>query len=441
MNICVVGLGHIGIVTATFLVKIGHNVIGYDENSRKVSFLNQGIPTIQEPGIKQLMTKHKDSLNFTNDIDLALKNIDLVIVACDLKTQDNGLIDLEQIYKYISLIKSKAKHSLHILIKARVPVGTTARIEAVLNKNSSIKFDVSYQSEILFEGTALQNIDNQPRLIIGINSINAHTKLVELYEYYYNKGTFIYFTNPQVAEVVNHSVTNYLAVNTSFINELCMACEEIGLDGLDVVRALNSQIKGIEFLPTFGYEQKELPNANSLNNWLNSDSKILSSVATAVEINSRIPRHLVSIILKKYNFNLQNIKIGFLGLCSNKNLTEMGNSQAIPLIKMLIGEGAKIIAYDPKVEANFKNLIDHQPKIKYVADVRTLLKQVDCVIVLNDSEEFINLGSDDFIKYMKTPVIFDVSNILDDKKMQNVDYIRLIGKNSQYLNQEINYKV
>lgn len=419
MRVGIIGLGLSGIVNVAVLASFGHKVVAFDDSNQKISFLSKGIVNIQEPDVNNLLTKYKENISYTNEIS-KLKNVDIVIITLDNEKDKLGKINLDNFYITIEKIKNEITGGKVILIKTPLPVGTSQAVSRYLE---SKKFYVAFQSEILFSKTAVNNFLNPSRIVVGTSSIEAHMVINVLYERFFERKIYIYFTTLQCAELVRASTINYLMIKDSYINEMNQICSFLNVDGQDFVNAIsqNSQMDLDLMKPSLGVSGFNFPSNDQEPFFIpHLKSKMFS---TAISINHSLPINLVKKIKKRFGDCLTNVVVGVIGLAVFGTDNDVINAQSIRLIDCLLEMGASVIAYDNNVEMSFREIMGQKRHLKYALDVKALLRKSDCVIIMNDCGFLQDLDENYFVKYMPNkPIIFDAYDILKLNKSQQIEY-------------------
>ena len=229
INICVIGTGYVGLVTGVCLAKIGHSVICVDNNKDKIKKLKKGISPIYEPGLSSLIKEgiKKGRLSFSEDINYAVKNSDVVFVCVNTPTQKNGKTDLRYI-KAVSREIAKAMNGYKVIVsKSTIAVGTSQKIKEIMKRHHhpKLKFDIVFNPEFLREGSAVDDFLHPDRIVIGAESEKAKRIMEQIYG---SVKTPIIFTGIEASEIIKHASNAFLATKISFINTVSNICEKNG---------------------------------------------------------------------------------------------------------------------------------------------------------------------------------------------------------------------
>lgn len=426
MNVTVIGLGYVGLTNASVLASFGHDVIGYDINESKIKALKSGIPTINEPGLLELMKANRERLHFTSSLEECFKDTEVVVVAVDTPEKEDGSCDLSRVSMAIQMIVENVKDSVTIVMKSTVPVGTNRKIKEIIARKSKHPIYIASNPEFLSQGQAIDNMMNPWRIIVGTDQPEAHISITVLFEEYYRRGIPIYFTSFESAELIKYAANNFLALKISFINEMALLCDKVGAD-IDMVSkgiGLDPRI-GKDFLNAgIGYGGSCFPKDTKALNWMATQKdEPLETIKATININKKMPKVFINKIVKRFNGNLSNVTIAALGLSFKGTTNDVRNSQSIEVVSSLLKLGAKVVAYDYQSENEFSKVIGKHPNLKYAISLSKALQNADAVAILNDAKEFKNLKVEDYKKMMKkTPIIFDGRNLYSLQEFEDVEY-------------------
>lgn len=423
MKIGILGVGYVGLVTGVCLAEIGHTVKCYDIDSSKIYMLNDGKSPIYEKDLVKYMRKNKDRLIYTSNEQEAFKNLDIIFIAVGTPELDNGMPDLSHIYNACETIKNNINKDCLVVIKSTVPVGTALEIQEYFCKNSTFNIEVVSNPEFLSQGTAIQNTLYATRIIIGSNNIKAINTMKTLYkpllEYPYKVPFLVVSQNS--AEMIKYSSNDFLALKLSYINEIANLCKEVDADIEEVKEGMkyDSRIGGEYLNAGIGFGGSCLP----------KDTKALYQIGKLELVNSTINVNknqnilLFNELLKDFNNNISNKRIGVLGLTFKPGTDDVRYSPAIKNIELLLKEGAIVNAYDPVGISNFKKHMTHN-NLLYFTNIIEAIKDCDAIIIVTDWPEIKNLPIPNIIKNMKTPRIYDGRNCfsLHDIKQYRVYY-------------------
>src|SRR5215207_10723021 len=229
----VIGTGYVGLVTAAGFAELGNEIWCIDIDEAKIEGLRQGRIPIWEPGLEELVARHRDRMHFSTDLSEALEHARLLFVAVGTPPTYSGDADLSAVYSVVDAIPASDRHAL--VMKSTVPAGTGASIQRVLAEQG--KSGLAYVScpEFLKEGSAVKDFLNPDRVVIGDDGDWAGDAVVELYAPLHAP---LVRTDIASAEMVKLASNAFLATKISFINEIANVCEETGADVIEVARGM-----------------------------------------------------------------------------------------------------------------------------------------------------------------------------------------------------------
>jgi len=243
MKITVIGAGYVGLVTATCLAEVGHDVMCVEKISQKLEILCRGMSPIYEPGLNELLQKNIDEgrLTFTDDIREGVDFSDTIFLCVGTPQGEDGKADLSQVEEAVREIAKNMKGYKLIVEKSTVPVNTHKRIEETIKRylnDKNIPFDVASNPEFLREGSAVYDFMNPDRIVVGVNSEKAKSIMEEIYKPFTDKGYPLILTTTTTAELIKYASNSFLAMKISYINMVADLCEKVGADIKEVAEGM-----------------------------------------------------------------------------------------------------------------------------------------------------------------------------------------------------------
>lgn len=433
MKIAVIGTGYVGLVTGVSLSEIGHVVTCIDIDPKKVETLNQGIPTIYEPGLKELMKKNMEEkrLTFTSSHRDGLSEADVIYIAVGTPQREDGSANLDYVEQAARDIASNLSHDLIVVIKSTVPIGTNIHIKRLINKecgsNHSVK--IASNPEFLREGSAVNDTFHGDRIVIGTEDEETANVLEEINKPF---GMPILKTDIASSEMIKYASNAFLATKISFINEIANICEALGANVDKVAKGMGFDHRiGPQFLRAgIGYGGSCFPkDTNALVQLAGNHHHEFHLLKSVIEVNNNQQILLIDKILERFG-NLNGKRIAVLGLAFKPDTDDLRESPALVMIPSLSRLGADIIAYDPIAVNNAKKQI--HVNIQYTEVLHDALRDADCAVIITDWSDIRNIDLSIFNVLMKTPVIFDGRNCysLDKVKQEFIEYYS-IGRPNQ----------
>ncbi|HEX7300769.1 MAG TPA: nucleotide sugar dehydrogenase [Solirubrobacteraceae bacterium] len=229
----VIGTGYVGLVTAAGFAELGHDVWCIDIDADKVARLRRGEIPIYEPGLEELVSKHRGRLHFSTDIADALEHARLLFVAVGTPPTYSGDADLSAVHAVVGAMPSSDRHAL--VMKSTVPVGTGASIKRVFGEQGKEGFRYVSCPEFLKEGSAVRDFLEPDRVVVGDDGDWAGDAVVDLYA---PLGAPLVRTDIASAEMIKLAANAFLATKISFINEIANVCEVTGANVIEVAKGI-----------------------------------------------------------------------------------------------------------------------------------------------------------------------------------------------------------
>ncbi|MCL0072984.1 UDP-glucose/GDP-mannose dehydrogenase family protein [Dehalococcoidia bacterium] len=419
-NICVIGSGHVGLVTGTCLAELGNRVICMDDDSRKIEGLKKGAMPFYEPGLEEMVYRNVNNgrLSFTTDIKESVKEAQIVFICVGTPQKPNGEADLSYV-EAVSRRIAEAMNSYKVIVeKSTVLVKTGSWAKKTIGLNNS-NFDVVSNPEFLREGKAIHDFMHPDRIVIGVESEQAANIMTELYK---PLNAPILVTNIETAQLIKHASNAFLALKISYINAIANICEKVGADVVKVAEGMGYDKRiGRDFLDAgIGYGgycfPKDLAAFIRIAEQVGYKFELLKVVQ---EINENQRRQIVK-KARSLLWNLDGQSIGILGLSFKPNTDDMREAPSINIIRQLQEEGVKIKAYDPRSMENAGLIFQD---VEFCQDPYQVAEGSDALIIVTEWEEFNNLDLLKVKSLLKQPVIIDGRNIFEPAQMKKLGFI------------------
>ena len=443
MKICCIGAGYVGGPTMAMIAHkcTGHTVTVVDINQSRIDAWNSDVLPIYEPGLDEIVKASRGkTLFFSTDIDTAIREADIIFMSVNTPTKTYGVgagraADLRYIEKCARKIAEVAENDKIVVEKSTLPVRTAESIKRILESNSKgRKFQILSNPEFLAEGTAVADLENPDRVLIGgdqtPDGLAAIQKLVDVYAQWVPAENIL-TTNVWSSELSKLTANAFLAQRISSINAISALCEATGANVDEVAHAIGTDSRiGPKFLKSsvgFGGScfQKDILNLVYL-----CEHFGLPEVAAywngVIEMNDyqkhRFGRRIISTMFN----TVSDKKIAVLGFAFKKDTNDTRESAAIYVCKDLIDEQANVSIYDPKVpEAQIRRdlgLAEDATAVTICDDAYEATKNAHAVLILTEWDEFKALDFKKIYDQMNLPAfLFDGRNLLD------LDALRSIG--------------
>ena len=452
-NICCIGAGYVGGPTMSVIaLKCPEiNVTVVDLNKQRIDAWNNEdlskLP-IYEPGLDKVVAQARGrNLFFSTDVDNAIEKAEMIFIAVNTPTKTYGegkgkAADLKYVELCARQIARIAKTDKIIVEKSTLPVRTAAMLQTILDSTGNgVQFDVLSNPEFLAEGTAVDDLYNADRILIGGRETNRGEKAIDqLADIYANwiPRDRILKTNLWSSELSKLVANAFLAQRVSSINSISELCEATEANIEEISKAIGSDSRiGPKFLNAsvgFGGScfQKDILNLVYI-----SKSLGLNEVADyweqVIEMNNHQRSRFAKKIIKNLFGTISGKKITLLGWAFKKDTNDTRESAAIYIADKLIEEGAIVSVYDPKVseqqifnDINYLNSrleSENQKFIKYFDNPYEACKNSHAIAVLTEWDEFIDYDWNIiFENSIKPANIFDGRNIIEKKKVQSIGF-------------------
>ncbi len=448
-RICCIGAGYVGgptmLVIADKCPELDINVV--DINEERIAGWNNSdlekLP-IYEPGLKEILKRCRNrNLFFSNRVNENISSADMIFISVNTPTKTKGIgagqaSDLKWIEASARQIGKYAKGETIVVEKSTLPVKTAETIKSILlsfTKPQELKkedksFHVLSNPEFLAEGSAINDLENPDRVLIGGDNKSAISALKEIYLNWVSADKIL-TTDLWSSELSKLIANAFLAQRVSSINSISALCESTNADINEVSKAIGMDSRiGKYFLeagPGFGGScfKKDILNLIYICNHYGIN-EVASYWEKVIEINNWQQKRITKTILEKLYGNVAGKKITIFGFSFKANTNDTRESPAIKICKDLLEEGSFLSIFDPKVnpsqiaidlgtdqtnEINFKN---YESGWAFAESLEDSVNNSDAIVILSGWNEFIDVNYDNLIKKMRKPSwIFDTRNILN----------------------------
>ena len=453
-KICCIGAGYVGGPT---MAVIAHKcpdiqVTVVDLNEERIAAWNdpnvENIP-IYEPGLSEIVAGSRGkNLFFSTDVDQAIYDAEVIFISVNTPTKTYGsgkgmAADLKYIELCARQIARVAKHDKIVVEKSTLPVRTAEAIKSILdNTGNGVKFQILSNPEFLAEGTAVEDLLNPDRVLIGGDSSDEGQSAIKSLSDVYVRWVAperILTTNVWSSELSKLTANAYLAQRVSSINALSELCEKTGADVNEVSRAIGMDSRiGPKFLKAsvgFGGScfQKDILNLVYICK-VYGLNEVAAYWEQVIIMNDHQKRRFAKKIVSTLYNTVSDKKIAFLGWAFKKDTNDTRESAAIYVADDLINEQAKLSVYDPKVsqlqmlsDLDYLQTRDSYQNKKYLSasdSAYETCKDVHAIAILTEWDEFKDYDWQRIYENMQKPAfIFDGRNLLDRKKLTEIGFI------------------
>ncbi len=353
MRIAVLGLWHLGCVTAAALAKLGHEVIGLDADEARIRALRGGKAPVYEPGLEALL-RHglaTGGLHFFTPLVLAQHGPELLWVAMDTPIDSHGRPDAEAVLAEVERLLPALPATRMVLISSQLPVGSVRRLErAAASDARSVHLRFACCPENLRLGSAVGDFLRPARIIAGVRSPADRALLHGLLQ---TISDSLEWMTVESAEMTKHAVNAFLATSVSFANELATLCEAVGADAKQVERGLKSDAR-------IGSRAYLAPGAGFAGGTLERDVASLAAAAAAAAVQAPLLHAVLTSNaahsrwaqrkLRELFGALDGTTVAVWGLTYKPGTDTLRRSHAVELCDWMLRAGAKIHVHDPAVK-------------------------------------------------------------------------------------------
>jgi len=451
-KICCIGAGYVGGPTMSVIALNCPNLLVnvVDINSDKIKAWNSenlDLLPVFEPGLDEIIKKCRGkNLFFSSEVEKNISEADIIFISVNTPIKTVGVgagyaSDLKWIESSARQIAKYSRDHTVVVEKSTLPVKTAETIKNILHssdqnqkkvKDTKTKtFSIVSNPEFLSEGTAINDLQNPDRVLIGGEDYNSIKHIADIYKNWVNPKKII-TTNLWSSELSKLVANAFLAQRISSINSISALCESTGADIQEVALAIGSDSRiGNKFLdagPGFGGScfKKDILNLVYLCRYygLNEVSDYWEQI---VKINTWQQKRISLLVIKNLFGTLSNKRLAIFGFAFKANTNDTRESPSINISKALLEEGAELTFYDPKV--NEKKILEEFNQT-YNADKLLVSKSAtkaaegaDAILILTGWSEFKNLTWESIYKVMRKPAwVFDARICLDKKYLEDIGF-------------------
>jgi UDPglucose 6-dehydrogenase len=435
-TISFVGLGYVGLCTATVMASKGLRIIGVDIDEKRIEQLRKGQPPFHEPQLQPMLKAalRKKRMEFTTDASQVV-DADSIFMTVGTPSNPDGSIDLTYVKKATQDVGSAiaGSPSYHlVVIKSTVTPGTTSDVVRPILEASSEKIcgpdlGLSSNPEFLAEGSAIKGTLSPDKIVIGAIDAKSGGALTRLYRRIYPKIKVpTILTDPTTAETIKYASNAFLATRVSTINTIANICQRVPNADVETVAkaiGLDPRIGPLYLKAGPGYGgscfHKDIQALISFGRSRNYEPILLTAVE---ETNQRQASEIVN-LSKKLLGSLDKRRIAVLGLAFKKDTDDMREAASIRVIDELLKNGARVSAYDPMALENARRIMGD--KVELMPDAVSCLKGADCCIVMTEWDEFRKLKPNDYKSSLNAPNIVDARRVIKREDFDGFNYLAI----------------
>lgn len=413
-NICVLGLGYIGLPTAVLFSLYGHNVVGVDINKEIVDKVNNGKIITQESNLGNLVNYvvSRGNLVASN----TPRESDVFIISVPTPIKENKSADMNYVISAVKSILKYLKKGNIVILESTSPVGTTEEIIKPIIEESGFQVGsdilLGYSPERVIPGNIIYELKNNDRVIGGINEKSAK-EIEKIYKTVVDGN--MHLTNCKTAEICKLMENIYRDVNIALANEFLLICDKLDINGWEAIKYSNNHPRVNIHTPGPGVGGHCL----AVDPWFIIDKEPCLSkiIKLSRNINDYMANYVYNSIEKILEQNT-NKQITILGIAYKPNIDDIRESPIIKLIDNLLKNNYSVKVFDPFVKDFYLN----------EKDLLSACKDSDILILGVNHDYFKHLPLDLIKKEMRGNIILDTRNCLDEKEIMNAGFVyKLLG--------------
>lgn len=413
-NICVIGLGYIGLPTATMFSLYGHKVVGVDTNKEVIKKLNDGKLMIEEYNLEQLTNYAvKEGKLVGSTIP---READVFIIAVPTPIKEDKSADMKYVISATKSILKYLKVGNVVVLESTSPVGTTEEVIKPIIEESGFKVGseifLGYSPERVIPGNIVYELKNNDRVIGGVNEKSAK-EIEKIYKTIVDGN--IYLTDCKTAEICKLMENTYRDVNIALANELMLICDKLGINAWEVIEYSNKHPRVNLHMPGPGVGGHCL----AVDPWfiVEKEPHVSKIIKSSRQLNDFMPTYVYESVDKLLN-DKKDKNVTILGITYKANIDDIRESPIIKLIDILLENNYTVKVFDPFVKdfyLNEKNII-------------SACKESDLLILGVNHDCFKILPLDEIKKEMRGNLMLDTRNYLNKEEIERKGFVyRLLG--------------
>ncbi|MGE7989733.1 UDP-glucose dehydrogenase family protein [Pseudomonas sp. NPDC089554] len=436
MELCVIGAGYVGLVTAACFAQMGNRVVCLERDQARLAQLRQGQCPIYEPGLAPLLQEglHSSQLIFTDSWEQALARAEVVFIAVGTPSQEDGSADLQHVLAVADSLGCQLRRACLVVNKSTVPVGTAERVArhiavGLRARGATCQVEVASNPEFLKEGSAVEDFMRPDRIIIGTDSEAASQCLQRLYAPFVRNRERVLAMTPRAAEFSKYAANAFLATKVSFINELAGLCAHLNVDIEQVRRGIGSDRRiGSHFIYAgCGYGGSCFPKDVRALIHTAEQQGYRPAILQAVQARNVEQKTLLFRALQQhFGGFLRGRNVALWGLAFKPGTDDLREAPSLVLLDALLAAGARVQACDPAALAGVAAAYPEalaSGQLRLGEDPYACVEGADALVLVTEWKQF---RQPDFRRVrglMRMPVLFDGRNIYDPFELTELGYL------------------
>lgn len=436
MQLCVIGAGYVGLVTAACFAEMGNKVICVERDAARLAQLRGGQCPIHEPGLESLLGQHRLSgqLSFSANLRAAVRQAEVIFIAVGTPQQEDGSADLRHVLAVADELGRVLGKSCIVVNKSTVPVGSAERVEqrircALQLRGLSFSVPVLSNPEFLKEGSALDDFTRPDRVIIGSDCARSADVLRRLYGPFVRNHDRILMMARRDAEFSKYAANAFLATKISFINEMASLCARLDVDIEQVRRGIGSDRRiGTHFIYAgCGYGGSCFP--KDVRALIRSAEQIgiEPGVLRAVEARNALQKTLLFQALREhFSGLLQGRVVTLWGLSFKPGTDDLREAPSLVLLDALLQAGCQVRAYDPVANAGVASRYPREVasgQLQLCENALSATQASEALILVTEWKQFRQPDFARIAQLMSRPLLLDGRNLYDPRELRSLGFI------------------
>lgn len=411
MRVAVVGLSHLGSVTAVCMAAAGHDVWAWDSDAAVVSALRGGAPPVNEPGLGELARKALDAgrLHATTDLQDAVGRGEVVWVAFDTPVDAEDRADTASVIRRVESTFPYVQDRAVVFVSSQLPVGSVRGLEQAWAQVAAGR-DVGFacSPENLRLGRAIDVFMNPDRVVVGTRREADREKIRALFEPITER---LEWMSIESAEMTKHAINAFLAMSVSFINEIATLAEAVGADAKEVERGLKTEARigpHAYLSPGGAFAGGTLARDVAFLLELGRKATLPTALFDGVLASNELHRAWTRTRLTAELGALAGKRIAIWGLTYKPGTDTLRRSAALELCRWLLAEGARVTVHDPAAEPMPAEL----RAVERTDDPGAALRGADALVVATEWPLYLQFDATRIASEMARPLIIDANRFL-----------------------------
>jgi len=411
MNVAVLGLGHLGSVTAAGLAALGHRVVGFDSDERLVDRLGAGCAPVVEPDLERLIRSGRASgkLCFSSKRD-SIRDAEVLWIAYDTPVDPQGNADIEWVFSRIEHALAGIGTDALVLLSSQLPVGSVARLERAATLHPGARpLRIACSPENLRLGSAVHDFLHPARIVAGFRGARDREDLSRLLG---SITPSLEWMSVESAEMTKHALNGFLAASIAYANEIASICESVGADAAEVERGLKSdqRIGPRAYLAPGGpFAGATLARDLAFLNRTSAEHGVATPLLASVFASNERQKSWAKDKLRALFHPLSRLTVAVWGLAYKPGTDAIRSSFAMELCEWLIGEGTTVNVHDALVTQLPRPWGDAVRRFEGPLEA---VREAQALVITADSPLYRAVSAADLVRRADRLAVLDANRVL-----------------------------